>query len=129
MSEAQTCQALAGLRVLELADEKGQFCGKLLGDLGADVIKIEPPAASPAATSGHSSTTFPTRSAACLSGTTTPPNAALPSIWKPPTDARFSAPGGDGGCHSGDFPPRLPGVLGLDYESLREQNAGLIMCS
>jgi crotonobetainyl-CoA:carnitine CoA-transferase CaiB-like acyl-CoA transferase len=34
---------LAGLRILELADEKGQFCGKLLGDLGADVVKIEPP--------------------------------------------------------------------------------------
>jgi crotonobetainyl-CoA:carnitine CoA-transferase CaiB-like acyl-CoA transferase len=34
---------LAGLRVLELADEKGQFCGKLLADLGADVVKIEPP--------------------------------------------------------------------------------------
>ena len=34
---------LAGLRVMELADEKGQFCGKLLGDLGADVVKIEPP--------------------------------------------------------------------------------------
>lgn len=34
---------LAGLRVLELCDEKGQFCGKLMGDLGADVIKIEPP--------------------------------------------------------------------------------------
>ncbi|MCH7622348.1 MAG: CoA transferase, partial [Chloroflexi bacterium] len=34
---------LAGLRVLELADEKGQFCGKLMADLGADLIKIEPP--------------------------------------------------------------------------------------
>ena len=33
---------LTGLRILELADEKGQFCGKLLGDLGADVVKIEP---------------------------------------------------------------------------------------
>ena len=41
MSEFQG--PLAGLRVLELADEKGQFCGKLLGDLGADVVKIEPP--------------------------------------------------------------------------------------
>jgi len=34
---------LSGLRVLELCDEKGQFCGKLMADLGADVIKIEPP--------------------------------------------------------------------------------------
>jgi len=34
---------LTGLRILELADESGQFCGKLLGDLGADVLKIEPP--------------------------------------------------------------------------------------
>ena len=33
---------LSGLRVLELADEKGQFCGKLMADLGAEVIKVEP---------------------------------------------------------------------------------------
>ena len=38
---------LSGLRVLELADQTGQFCGKLLGDLGADVIKIEPPGGEP----------------------------------------------------------------------------------
>ena len=54
MSDAQSLSGpLAGLRVLELADEKGHFCGKLFGDLGADVVKIEPLAESPAAVSGH----------------------------------------------------------------------------
>jgi len=36
--------ALAGRRVVELADEKGVYCGKLFADMGADVIKVEPPA-------------------------------------------------------------------------------------
>lgn len=34
---------LTGLRVLEIVDEKGAYCGKLLADLGAEVISIEPP--------------------------------------------------------------------------------------
>ena len=34
---------LEGLTILEMTDEKGQWCGKLMADLGANVIKIEPP--------------------------------------------------------------------------------------
>ena len=38
--------ALQGLTVIELCDEMGDWAGKLLADMGADVIKIEPPGGS-----------------------------------------------------------------------------------
>jgi crotonobetainyl-CoA:carnitine CoA-transferase CaiB-like acyl-CoA transferase len=34
---------LAGLRVVDMADVKGELCGRYLADLGADVIRVEPP--------------------------------------------------------------------------------------
>lgn len=40
-------QLLEPYRVLDLTDAKGFLCGKLLGDLGADVVKIEPPGGEP----------------------------------------------------------------------------------
>ena len=38
-----TAEALAGLRVIEWTDERGAWAGKLLADMGAEVIKIEAP--------------------------------------------------------------------------------------
>ncbi len=43
MTEQANAGVLAPYRVLDLTDERGLFCGKLLGDLGADVIKVERP--------------------------------------------------------------------------------------
>jgi benzylsuccinate CoA-transferase BbsE subunit len=39
---------LSGLRALDLTDEFGFFCGKLLAEFGVDVIKIEKPGGDPA---------------------------------------------------------------------------------
>ncbi|QFG04057.1 CaiB/BaiF CoA transferase family protein [Tepidiforma bonchosmolovskayae] len=36
-------RALDGVRVIEFADETAAYCGRLLADLGAEVIKVEPP--------------------------------------------------------------------------------------
>ncbi|MET0146345.1 MAG: CoA transferase [Ilumatobacteraceae bacterium] len=42
---------LAGVRVVELAGELSSYCGKLLADLGADVVVVEPPG-------GHASRSY-----------------------------------------------------------------------
>ncbi|MBW2417575.1 MAG: CoA transferase [Deltaproteobacteria bacterium] len=36
-------ELLAGLRVVDMADEKGELCGRLLADMGAEVIRLEAP--------------------------------------------------------------------------------------
>src|SRR5690349_11030906 len=41
-ASTETVSLLAGYRVLDLSSSMGAFCGKLLCDLGMEVIKIEP---------------------------------------------------------------------------------------
>src|SRR5258705_13692687 len=38
---------LAGLRALDLTDALGFFCGRVLADLGVEVVKVEPPGGDP----------------------------------------------------------------------------------
>jgi benzylsuccinate CoA-transferase BbsE subunit len=40
-------ELLKGYTMLDLCDDKGALCGKIFADLGADVIKIEPPQGCP----------------------------------------------------------------------------------
>jgi crotonobetainyl-CoA:carnitine CoA-transferase CaiB-like acyl-CoA transferase len=39
---------LSGFRVVDLTVDRGELCGRLLADFGADVVKVEPPGGSPA---------------------------------------------------------------------------------
>ena len=44
MKDGKTAESLLGVyRGLDLADEKGQLCGRILADLGAEVVKVERP--------------------------------------------------------------------------------------
>jgi crotonobetainyl-CoA:carnitine CoA-transferase CaiB-like acyl-CoA transferase len=47
LSIADPASPLEGLRVLDLAGELGFLCARALGDLGADVVKVEPPEGDP----------------------------------------------------------------------------------
>src|SRR5437867_1682714 len=55
--------ALAGVRVLDVTTPLGALVSRLLGDLGADVIKIEPPGGDP----GRHLAPFLSTGQACLS--------------------------------------------------------------
>ncbi len=131
MTEAQTLLGpLTGLRVLELADEKGQFCGKLLGDLGADVLKIEPPG-------GES-----TRRLGPFLDDIPHPERSL-SFWYYNTSKRgltLNLESADGRqlfqrlAAGADviletFRPGFFAALGLGYDRLAAQHPALIMCS
>lgn len=119
-------QALAGVRVLDITQVMaGPFCAMLLGDLGADVIKVEPP--------GGDSTRH-------MAGST---GRESPSFWAVNRNKRgivvnLKDPRGQ------EIVRRLavradilvenyrPGVMksfGLSYEDLRPLNPGLIYCS
>ncbi|MCH7908541.1 MAG: CoA transferase [Candidatus Hydrogenedentes bacterium] len=43
----QEQQPLTGFRVLDLSGPMGVYCGKLMADMGADVVKVEPPGGEP----------------------------------------------------------------------------------
>src|SRR6266542_2119807 len=46
MAEGRTPTFLDGTHVLEIADERGEYAGRVLAGLGADVVKVEPPGGS-----------------------------------------------------------------------------------
>jgi benzylsuccinate CoA-transferase BbsE subunit len=122
--------ALAGVRVLELTDEAGQLCGKLLADMGADVIKVEPP--------GGSSTRHigPYRGEdAAIDGSLTfwHYNTSKRSVTLDLTAAESRqtihdlVAGSDVVIES--LPAATLAALGLEYDNLGAANPNLVVCS
>jgi len=131
VSEAQPLPSpLAGLRILELADETGQFCGKLLGDLGADVVKIEPPGGERNRHVGPflDDIPHPERSLSFWYYNTSKRGITL-SLETADGRGLFRRLAATSDVILETFRPGFLASLGLDYDSLSLQNPRMIMCS
>ena len=131
MSEGQPLPSpLAGLRILELADETGQFCGKLLGDLGADVVKIEPPGGERNRHVGPflDDIPHPERSLSFWYYNTSKRGITL-SLETADGRGLFRRLAATSDVILETFRPGFLASLGLDYDSLSLQNPRMIMCS
>ena len=121
---------LTGLRVLELADEKGQFCGKLMADLGADVIKIEPPGGQNTRSVGPFLDDVPHRERSLYFWHyNTSKRGITLNIEKPESRAIFQRLASTADIVLETFAPGYLPSLGLGYEALKVLNPSLIMCS
>ena len=121
---------LAGVRVLELANETGQFCGKLLGDLGADVVKIEPPGGEPCRRIGPfvDDVPHPERSLSFWYYNTSKRSITL-DIATADGRALFQRLAATADVIMETFRPGHLTSLGCDYATLSQQNPGLVLCS
>jgi benzylsuccinate CoA-transferase BbsE subunit len=125
-----TPSALADLRVLDLTDLKGALCAKLFGDMGADVIKVEPPSGDPMRDIGPFLDGIPHRERSLL-------------FWFYNTSKRgitldLSQPAGQEVCQKlaaqvdvvvESFAPGTLANLGLGYAELKRLNPQLILTS
>ena len=122
--------ALNGLLVIELCGDRGQYMGKLMGDMGARVIKIEPVSGSQERNIGPFKNDIPN------------PNSSL-YFWARNTSKESIAI--DLNSTEGikiikqllenadvfleDYEPGFLGSIGLGYEGLSKANSSLIMTS
>lgn len=123
-------QPLSGYRVLDLSGPMGVFCGKLMADMGADVIKVEPPGGDPMRRTGPfvDDNPHPEQSLYWLHFNTNKRGITLDITTHEGADLlRRLAEKSDVFLET--FQPGYLDSLGLGYGDLSAQNAGLVYVS
>jgi crotonobetainyl-CoA:carnitine CoA-transferase CaiB-like acyl-CoA transferase len=117
-------------RVLDLTDEKGVYCGKLLGDLGAEVIKVEPPGGDKTRYRGpfYHNELHPEKSLYSLYYNTSKGSITL-NLEHADGRAIFKKLVKSADVILESYPVGHLAGMGLDYKSLRKVNPGLVMAS
>ena len=123
--------ALSGLRVVELGDFiAAPYCAKLMADMGAEVIKIEPPAGDSARRYGPFPNDEPHSEKSLLFAyLNTSKKGVTIDVGKPLGKRVFLELLKDADFLVEANPPRAMEELGLDYESIKGVNPGLIVTS
>ena len=123
--------ALDGIKVVEFAGMvAGPYCGKLLADLGADVIKVEPPEGDPARKAGPFPETGPDpeRSALFLYNNTSKRGMTLDLAEEGDVEAfRKLLSWADVLIDS--HAPHVLADIGLDWDAIRRLNPALVYTS
>lgn len=120
-------QALEGIRVIDVTSVlSGPFCTMMLGDAGADVIKVESPAGDQARTWGPPF--WGDQGAEFLAVNRNKRSVVLDLKTPEGRDALLDL------CRTADvfvenYRRGVPERLGIDYESLRKVNPRIIYCS
>ena len=117
-------------RILDLTDEKGLLCAKLLGDLGADVIKIERPGGDPARNVGpfYHDEPDPEKSLFWFAFNTSKRGIIL-DIETAEGQGAFKRLVASADFVIESFPPGYMDKLGLGYLALEKINPGIILVS
>ena len=121
---------LSPYRVLDLTDEKGLLCGKMLGDLGADVIKVERPGGDSARNIGpfYHDEPDPGKSLFWFAFNTSKRGITL-NIETADGQELFRRLVKTADLVIESFPPAYMDKLGLGYSDLERINPGIIMVS
>jgi crotonobetainyl-CoA:carnitine CoA-transferase CaiB-like acyl-CoA transferase len=130
MEQKQSESLLASFRVLDLTDEKGFLCGRVFGDFGADVIKIEPPGGDPGRATGpfYHDIPDPQKSLYWLAYNANKRGITL-NIEATEGQAIFKKLVTSADLVIESFRPGHMAGLGLAYQDLRQVNPGIIMTS
>ena len=126
----ETEAVLSPYKVLDLTDEKGLFCGKILADLGAEVIKVEKPGGNSARNKGpfYHDIADPEKSLFWFALNAGKKSITL-DIESIDGKELFKRLVMTTDFVLESFPPGYMKELGLDYSTLSRINPGIIMTS
>lgn len=127
---ADNATALSGIRVLDLTEERGLYAGKMLADMGADVILIEKPGGGKARQTAPFKDDIPgLENSLCFLYFNTNKKGITLNVDTPKGQDIFKALVKRADIVIEDGEVGRMQSIGLDYPVLRELNRGIIMAS